>query len=145
MKKSLIDIKEMLKEIQEQHLNLNDYHFGSYVEATSRDAVLYPLLVATVQPSSLSFKKENITITLSFVDKYKEDDYEMRDEVLSDLLQISSDVRALMRKEKYDDFEIIDTMPQRPFVNYGQDLTCGWMVDITFEIDDLMSYCAVPN
>lgn len=145
MKKSLIDIKELLNDIVNDHANINEFHFGSFVEATSGDAVTYPLLVATVQPSTLTYKKSNISVTLSFADKYVQSNYEMRDEVLSDLFEVAGDVRALMRKEIYDAFEISDTLPLRPFVNYDGDYTCGWMMDIKFEIDDLMNYCAVPN
>lgn len=145
MKKSLADIKELLKEIANNHANINSYFFGSYVEAVSRDALTYPAMIPTVQPSTLSFKKANINMDVYFVDKYKESDYEMRDDVLSDLLLIATDVRALMRKEIYDDFEINQNITLNPFVNYGGDLTCGWVMSIDFEIDDLMNYCAVPN
>ena len=145
MRKSLVDIKDLLEQIQINHANLNEFFFGSYVEATSRDAATYPLMVATVQPSTLTYKKTNINIAITIVDKYKESDYYMRDDVMSDLLLITSDVRALMRKEMYDDFEISETISVDPFVNYGQDLTCGWIMNVTFEVDDVMNYCAVPN
>lgn len=145
MKKSLDDIRLMLKEIANEHANIETYHFGDFLEAISKDAVLYPLMVVTPITSSLSYKKTNISTTIILVDKYIEDSFEMRNGVLSDMLEVCSDVRALMRKSKYDDFEIDENITVEPRVNKGGDIVAGWIMTVNFNIDDEMNYCAVPN
>ena len=145
MKKSLDDINRMLKEIANEHANIETYHFGDFVEAISMDAVLYPLMVVTPITSNFSHKKTNVSTTIILVDKYIESNYEMRNSVLSDMLEVCSDVRALMRKSEYDDFEINENITVEPRVNKGGDIVAGWIMTVDFNIDDEMNYCTVPN
>ena len=145
MIKSLDDIRIMLNEIADDHANVNDFHFGDFLEAISRDSVDYPLMVTTPVPSNLTPKKFNLTIDIVLADKYIVDNIDMRNGVLNDMMLLASDIRATFRQEVYDDFEIAETIPITPFVNKGGDLTAGVIMNVTFEIDDLMNYCIVPN
>lgn len=145
MKKSLDDIRLMLKEIANEHANIETYHFGDFLEAISMDAVLYPLMVVTPITSNLTYKKTNVSTNIMLLDKYIESNYEMRNSVLSDMLEVCSDIRALMRKSKYDDFEIDENITVEPRVNKGGDIVAGWIMTVNFNIDDEMNYCTVPN
>jgi hypothetical protein len=69
-------------------------------------------------------------------------------QIHSDLMQIATDLRAYLRNVQdeawLDHIEVGDTINVQPFINRGQDVTAGWVFTITFEIDDVMNYCAIP-
>lgn len=135
----------MLNEIADQHDKINAFHFGDFLEAISSDAVTYPLMVATPTPANMSFKKYNVSLDIVLADKYIEDNIEMRNGVLSDMMLISSDIRALFRQPEYDDFDIAESITVNPFVNKGGDITCGVIMTVQLRVDDLMDFCIVPT
>lgn len=149
MKITINRLAEEIKRFANEHLQLSTFYFGDFVDAVNdKEAVVYPLLVATPQPSTLTFKKANVVISFVVADKYNEGDVFGVQQVHSDLMQIATDLRAYLRnvqdEEWLDHIEVGDTVNLQPFINRGQDVTAGWVFTITFEIDDVMNYCAIP-
>jgi hypothetical protein len=149
MKITINRLAEEIKRFADEHLQLSSFYFGDFVDAVNdKDSVVYPLLVATPQPSTLTFKKANVVISFVVCDKYNEGDVFGVQQIHSDLMQIATDLRAYLRNVQdeawLDNIEVGDTINLQPFINRGQDVTAGWVFTITFEIDDLMNYCAIP-
>jgi hypothetical protein len=149
MKITINRLAEEIKRFADEHLQLSSFYFGDFVDAVNdKDAVVYPLLVATPQPSTLTFKKANVVISFVVCDKYNEGDVFGVQQIHSDLMQIATDLRAYLRNVQdeawLDHIEVGDTINVQPFINRGQDVTAGWVFTITFEIDDVMNYCAIP-
>jgi len=149
MKITINRLAEEIKRFADEHLQLSSFYFGDFVDAVNdKDVVVYPLLVATPQPSTLTFKKANVVISFVVCDKYNEGDVFGIQQVHSDLMQIATDLRAYLRNVQdeawLDHIEVGDTINLQPFINRGQDVTAGWVFTITFEIDDVMNYCAIP-
>jgi hypothetical protein len=149
MKITINRLAEEIKRFADEHLQLSSFYFGDFVDAVNdKEAVVYPLLVATPQPSTLTFKKANVVISFVVCDKYNEGDVFGIQQVHSDLMQIATDLRAYLRNVQdeawLDHIEVGDTINVQPFINRGQDVTAGWVFTITFEIDDVMNYCAIP-
>jgi hypothetical protein len=149
MKVTINRLAEEIKRFADEHMQLSTFYFGDFVDAVNdKESVVYPLLVATPQPSTLTFKKANVVISFVVADKYNEGDVFGVQQVHSDLMQVATDLRAYLRnvqdEEWLDHIEIGDTINLQPFINRGQDVTAGWVFTMTFEIDDVMNYCAIP-
>jgi hypothetical protein len=148
MKVTINRIAKELQNFADSHAVLSTYFFGDYVDAINTDAVVYPLLVVTPQPSNLTFKKVNLTLSCVVADKYNEGDIFGIQQLKSDLLQVVTDLRAYMRNVQDADWidyiELSDTISLTPFINRGNDVTAGWVFTFTMQIDDSMNYCAIP-
>lgn len=145
MKITLNQLIREFKILSDAHGSINSFFFGSYFDAISRDAVQYPLLCATIQPSNLSRKKTSVTISFTLADKYTIEDYEEMNEVHSDLLQIVAGLRAVMRSPRWrDNMEVDENVTYSPFQFKGSDVTAGYVASLIFHVDDFEDFCAEP-
>jgi hypothetical protein len=54
MEKTLNQLMRELETIATEHRQINEFFQGDFLDAVSRDAVQYPLMVVTLQPGSMS-------------------------------------------------------------------------------------------
>lgn len=143
-----ITLNQLIREfkiLSDAHGSINSFFFGSFYDAITRDAVQYPLLVATLQPSSMSAKKTSVTIAFTLADKYTLSDFEQMNEVHSDLMQIVSDIRAVMRSPRWVEYiDVNETITYAPFQHKGADVTAGHIATLVFEVDDYEDFCSAP-
>ena len=59
-----------LEIIATQHRQINEFFQGDFLDAVSRDAAQYPLMVVTLQPGSMTEQAVNINMIISIADKY---------------------------------------------------------------------------
>ncbi len=70
MEKTLNQIMLELQEIATQHRQINEFFQGDFLDAISRDAAQYPLMVATLQPSGMGAGYVNVNFVITICDKY---------------------------------------------------------------------------
>ena len=57
-----------LETIATQHRQINEFFQGDFIDAVSRDAALYPLMVVTLQPGSMTAQAVNVNVIISICD-----------------------------------------------------------------------------
>ena len=145
MDKTINQIKKELNEIATQHRQLNDFFFGDFIDAISQDVINYPLMVATIQPGSMTEKSIFVNLQIIICDKYNESDYSQIDEIHSDCLSVCNDIRITMKQNRFEDYLSIDgSVSTDPFINRGQDMTAGWTMNLSLEVFDSLDWCAIP-
>jgi hypothetical protein len=145
MERTLNQIKKDVQEIATQHRQVNSFFWGDFIDAISRDAINYTLMVATIQPGTMGDGFVNVNLNIVVCDKYNEEDYNQIDEVHSDCLQICRDIFITMKQNRFDDYLDIDgDISTIPFINKGHDITAGWSMDISLKVYDDMNWCAIP-
>ena len=143
-----ITVNQIIREFEkfaESHAMINDFFNGQFFDAMNREAVDYPLMVTTLQPSVLVNKGVNLVLGVVLADKYNDADYRNLTEIHSDTMQIASDIRAWFRSWAYmDEIDVNENIPIEPFVNRGQDVTAGVAMTVTFNILDVEDFCEIP-
>jgi hypothetical protein len=71
---------------------------------------------------------------------------ENEQDVLSDTLQILSDVVTIIRQDStyFDMFEINESLTATPIKDHYQDEVAGWVCTISLEIENAYNLCVVP-
>jgi hypothetical protein len=82
---TLNQIKKKLKELQESHLQLNDFFFGSFHRIGASASVTYPLFAADLLPSGISRRVDTTKMIFVFAGKVKRD--------VSNELEVKSDMK----------------------------------------------------
>jgi hypothetical protein len=140
---SLNQIVKKLKTISQSHLQLKGFRFCDIADLEAESALLYPLLWCDVRPSIFSTKVVALSIQISVLDIVKKDLSNEKD-VLSDTLQIISDVVAELRNPS-EDFIINDSVTATPIKDSYQDEVAGWNCTISIEVANPYNRCEVPN
>jgi hypothetical protein len=145
MDKTINQIKKEFNEIATEHRQINGFFWGDFLDAISRDAVSYPLMVGTLQPGSMGDDYVSVNVQIIICDKYNESDYRQIDEVHSDCLQVCNDIRITLKQYRFEDYLSIDgDISTDPFINRGQDMTAGWTMNINLKVYDNENFCAIP-
>ena len=145
MEKTLNQLMLELQEIASQHRQINEFFQGDFLDAISRDAVEYPLMVATLQPGGMDEDAVRVNVIITICDKYNHSNYRQINEVHSDCLSICNDLNVTFRQYRWTEFaDIITEIGTDPFINEGQDMVAGWTMSISFSIFNEGDWCAIP-
>lgn len=146
MDKTLNQVKSDLKEIATQHRQINDFFFGSFLDAINQEnEVDYTLMCCTIQPASMGENFVNINLNIVIADKYNEDDFQGIDEIHSDCLQICRDIYVTLKQTRAEEYlEIDGDVQTTPFISRGADITAGWAIDISLKVFDNENWCGIP-
>lgn len=143
-----ITLNQLIKEfetIATQHRQINEFFWGDFLDAISRDSVNYPLMVCTLQPSSMDDGVVSVNLVVTICDKYNIDNFRQINEVHSDCLSICNDIRITMKQERWNEFSDITTsFSTDPFINRGQDVTAGWTMSVQADIFSSDNWCVIP-
>ncbi len=88
MERTLNQLMKELETIATKHKQIREFFQGDYIDAVSRDAAEYPLMVVTLQPGSMTDKAVNVNMIISVSDKYNIQEYRQINEIHSDCLSI---------------------------------------------------------
>jgi hypothetical protein len=131
--------------IAAEHRQINEFFWGDFLDAVSRDSVNYPLMVCTLQPSSMDDGVVSVRLIVTICDKYNIDNFRQINEVHSDCLSICNDIKVTMKQERWDEFSDITTsFATDPFINRGQDVTAGWTMSVQADIFSADNWCEIP-
>lgn len=145
MDKTLNQVKKDIQEIATQHRQINSFFWGDFLDAISRDAVDYTLLVATVQPGNIGDNFIDMNLQLICCDKYNEDSYTQTDEVHSDTQRILHDIYITFKQTKLEQYiDINGEATITPFINRGHDITAGWTMDLNLRVYSDENWCGIP-
>lgn len=134
-----------LSEIATAHRQIREYFQGDYLDAVSRDAALYPLMVATLQPGNLGDGFVQVNVIITIADKYNLQEYRQINEIHSDCLSICNDIKVTMQQYRWSEFSDINfTMSTDPFIQRSQDMTAGWSMNVSLNIFDDGNWCDLP-
>lgn len=134
-----------LEIIATEHRQINEFFQGDFLDAVSRDAVEYPLMVVTLQPGSMSARSVNVSLIITICDKYDLQEYRQINEIHSDCLSICNDLRLTFQQDRWTDFmDVNGDIQTQPFINRGPDVTAGWTMVVNASIFDDGNWCAIP-
>ncbi len=134
-----------LEIIANEHRQINEFFQGDYIDAVSRDAAQYPLMVVTLQPGSMTDQAVNVNMIISICDKYNIQEYRQINEIHSDCLSICNDIRITFQQWRFEEFmDINGDITTQPFINRGPDVTAGWTINVSAAIYDYNNWCDIP-
>jgi hypothetical protein len=145
MEKTLNQLMKELEIIATEHRQIKEFFQGDFIDAVSRDAAQYPLMVVTLQPGSMTAQSVNINMIISICDKYNLQEYRQINEIHSDCLSICNDIRVTFQQWRFEEFmDIVGDIQTQPFINRGPDVTAGWTMAATVAIYDYNDWCSIP-
>jgi len=145
METTLNQLMKELSTIAQEHRQINEFFQGDYLDAVSRDAVQYPLMVVTLQPGQIGDNFVQVTAIISIADKYNIQEYRQINEIHSDCLQICKDIHVTFKQWRFQEIlDINGTLSTQPFINRSQDVTAGWTMTMSVNIYDNENWCAIP-
>jgi hypothetical protein len=145
MEKTLNQLMKELEIIATEHRQINEFFQGDFIDAVSRDAAQYPLMVVTLQPGSMTDQAVNVNMVISICDKYNLQEYRQINEIHSDCLSICNDIRITFQQWRFEEFmDIVGDIQTQPFINKGPDVTAGWTMNASLSIYDYNDWCSIP-
>jgi hypothetical protein len=145
MERTLNQLRREFKIIATEHRQINDFFFGDFLDAVSRDAVSYPLMVVTLQPGSIADFSVQVNAVITICDKYTLQEYDQVNEIHSDCLSICKDIHTIFKQWRFEDFlDIEGNLSTQPFINKSHDVTAGWTMNIAMNIYDEENWCKIP-
>ena len=145
MEKTLNQLMREFSEIAAAHRQIRTYFQGDFFDAISRDAVEYPMMVATLQPGSLGDGFVQVNVIITICDKYNIQEYRQINEVHSDCLSICNDIKITMQQYRWTEFADINfTIATDPFIQRSQDVTAGWSMNVSLNVFDDGNWCDLP-
>jgi hypothetical protein len=142
MNYSLNQLILRLKELAEDHNQINTNGFGELWEIGVDAAPIYPLFWSNVVSSNLSSKQLSISLQLLTLDLVHKD-LSNENEVLSDMLQVMTDLVSELRRE--DSFLLENNVSFTPVREKFDDEVGGWIANINIQIPYSYNICAIPN
>jgi hypothetical protein len=145
MDRTLNQVMRELQEIATAHRQIREYFQGDYLDAVSRDAAQYPLMVATLQPGNLGDGFVGMNIIITIADKYNLQEYRQINEIHSDCLSICNDIKVTMQQYRWTEFSDLNfTISTDPFIQRSQDMTAGWSMNVSINVFDDGNWCDLP-
>lgn len=146
MKTSLNQALSALQAIADSHLQLKgSFIFCDVADLEAKNELKYPLLWADVVPAQFSTKTIDLNLQLTCVDMVSKG-LENEQDVLSDTLQILSDVVTILRQDPtyFNMFIINESLSATPIKDHYQDEVAGWVCNVTLQIENAYNMCIVP-
>jgi len=136
---TLENLNTILKNLAAEHLQLNDYYFGSLSQAMSKSNVIaYPCLIATVENVRVQKMLSSFTLKLFFIDKLLPGG-ENIDDVIADMEAVANDYYLLLtNKDWVKDYIMIDAFNGSIIADRLPDDVAGWVITL-----DCRSYSAL--
>lgn len=145
MEKTLNQLMKEFETIATEHRQINAFFQGDYLDAVSRDAIDYPLMVVTLQPGVISDFGVQVNAIISIADKYNVQEYRQINEIHSDCLSICKDIHVILKQWRFEDFlDVQGTITTTPFINRSHDVTAGWTMNVAMNVYDNEDWCQIP-
>jgi hypothetical protein len=147
MQTSLNKVVNLLQEIATSNALLNgNFTFCDVADLGASAPLSYPLLWGDVRPSNFGSKVFSLNLQLTAIDIVLKDLSNERD-VLSDTLQIISDVIAKIKQSTYygSYFEMQENISCTPIKDSYGDEVAGWVCNFTLNIANPYNSCLIPT
>ena len=144
MNRSLNQINAILEGIATAHQQINSYGVGNVWDLAANEAPTYPLMFTVFNPGQINGNRLSLNISLLFMDLVHKDERNEL-EVLSDTLQMATDVVAQLRNPIYEDWFIVgDNVTFEDFTERFNDEVSGYKIDISLILSEQFNLCALP-
>jgi hypothetical protein len=137
-------LKELFKNIAENHKQINSFGWGDVPEILSRQDHIYPLMMVT--PSDVVNEQGQLrhNYIISVADRLKKDISNQVD-VDNDTQQIMADLIAILYNINYQNLSVELPLNITPFKNVDPQDVLGWYGTFSIIVDENYDYCAVPT
>lgn len=144
MNRTLNQVNEILEGIANAHQQINSYGIGDLYDLVANGAVTYPLMFTVINPSTINGNRMSLNLSLLFMDLVHKDQRNEL-EVLSDTLQMGTDVVAQLRAPIYEDWFIVgDSVSFEDFTERFNDEVAGYKIDLTLNLSEQFNLCSLP-
>jgi len=153
MKTTINQLVQELKDIQDSHLQLNDFFWGDFGKASSRNDLRYPLMCCYYPNGSVLNNLTPINLIVVIADKIDKANNETGEnptqgnltEVESDTLQVTRDIYNVINKSRrWQQLARVNSVTFNKFIERGKDETAGHYMTISLYIKDTTSICNLP-
>ena len=141
--RTLNQIVNELKEIANQHLQINSFSAGTLDDFATSGDTRYPAMWVTYENAAIGEKTEAYSFTLFIVDRVKKDRSNLI-EVHSDCKSILNDIKAQLNAPGYGWSLTQDWNYQALFEPFMEDEVAGWFADITITQAFSNDTCQIP-
>jgi hypothetical protein len=148
MLKTLNQIKAEFETIANDHRQINNYWFGSFLSAMKRKdddgRRLYKYLIVTPTNVSHSPTYTSTTLLISVADRLLKG-YEDQDDIHSDAIQILNDIYTTFFSERWQQFVDVDSDGSTTlFIDKSLDAVAGASMSVNLKIFSENNACAIP-
>lgn len=144
MKKSINQLRVELAQIQQSHLQLNDFFWGDFLRSYKENELEYPMMGAFYPSGSLLLRQTQIQLTIWVCDKIYED-WSNLNEVESDTLQICRDIfNVINNSHRWQLIGRVQSCTVTKFIERGGDCVAGHQMVFQFLLRDSESICGLP-
>lgn len=145
-------LNQLLRDVKtfcDTHGQIGQYLFKDPIELLNDHESTFPVVDVVVRPASVSRvtgpRVIQLNIEFFFLDLV-EKDLSNEQEVLSDQMQIATDLLAYFDKREFDDkFTLSLNSSLNPEYGKGDNEMTGWSMVLGFNIIDLRDACAIPT
>ena len=141
--RTLNQIINELKEIANQHLQINSFNAGTLDDFATSGDTRYPAMWVTYQNASIAQRTESFSFSIWIVDRVKKDRTNLI-EIHSDCKSILNDIKAQLNAPGYGWSLTQDWNYQAVFEPFMEDEVAGWFADITISQPFSNDTCQIP-
>ena len=141
--RTLNQIINELKEIANQHLQINSFNAGTLDDFATSGDTRYPAMWVSYENAAISSRTESFSFSIWIVDRVKKDRTNLV-EVHSDCKSILNDIKAQLNDPGYGWSLGQDWNYQAIFEPFMEDEVAGWLADVTITQPFSNDTCQIP-
>jgi len=141
--RTLNQIVNELKEIANQHLQINSFSAGTLDDFATSGDTRYPAMWVSYENAGIAQRTESYNFSIWIVDRVKKDRSNLI-EVHSDCKSILNDIKAQLNDPGYGWVLGQDWTYQAIFEPFMEDEVAGWLADITISQPFSNDTCQIP-
>lgn len=141
--RTLNQIINELKEIANQHLQINSFNAGTLDDFATSGDTRYPAMWVSYENAAISTRTESYSFSIWIVDRVKKDRSNLI-EVHSDCKSILNDIKAQLNDPGYGWVLGQDWNYQAIFEPFMEDEVAGWLADVTISQPFSNDVCQIP-
>lgn len=142
---TLKQIITKLQELQEDHKQINDFHFGDPFDFGAERSVIYPLMGVQLTSGKLGLRTDQMGLSLYFADLVPEDKFN-KVEVLSDMRLVAMGIYAQFRDYlQENDIKLEDDAPLEDIEDVWDEAVYGYRIDFNITQFYSTDSCQEPS
>jgi len=134
---------KLLRDIGDSHMMIYTTSVGDIYELDLEKHTEFPLF--HINPLTVDINESTMTMNFQlFICDIVTEDTQTEEDVLSDTLQIITDILSLLRNETYDGFFTEGNYSVEPFTERFDNSLSGWVVNVPIIVDNDYQSCDLP-
>tara|TARA_R110001592_G_scaffold109432_2_gene305185 strand:- start:9130 stop:9573 length:444 start_codon:yes stop_codon:yes gene_type:complete len=134
---------KLLRDIGDSHMMIYTTSVGDIYELDLEKHTEFPLF--HINPLNVDINESTMTMNFQlFICDIVTEDTQTEEDVLSDTLQIVTDILSLLRNETYEGFFTEGNYTVEPFTERFDNSLSGWVVNVPIIVDNDYQSCDLP-